>query len=256
MNKSDLTFNSEYTKYWEKSVEKSIDGTLVPGKHEVLHFMRKFSMTSFHKVLDLGCSFGRMYELLNSFSGCIYGVDPDLYAINRAKKYKYELLKVGHAESIPFESDIFDFVFCWAAFDVIPHDLGLKEINRVLKLNGTTLITGKNHEYHESDALALIAEKNAHAKGFPNKFTDLFALIENASNFGFKIKNLIIFPKRGNFGELNYIEIDPTSFLTNPIKCYEYLMILEKIGSFTNMPVTALDHSISKTALNLHLLES
>lgn len=255
MNKSSLIFNSEYTKYWEKSVEKSMDGTFVPGKHEVRYFMSKFAMTSFEKILDLGCSFGRMYTLLNSFSECIYGVDPDLYAINRAKEYKYEILKVGHAESVPFESNIFDFVFCWAAFDAIPHYLGLSEMNRVLKLNGSALITGKSHDYNENDSLALIAEKNAYAKGFPNKFTDLVALIENAKNLGFNIKHLIVFPKRGDFGELNYIQIDPIAFLKKPIKCYEYLMILEKISPLINMRVTELECSISKTALNLGLLE-
>jgi SAM-dependent methyltransferase len=197
-----------------------------------------------------------MYPLLNSFSDCIYGVDPDLYAINRAKKYNYELLNVGHAESIPFESNIFDFVFCWAAFDVIPHCLGINEMNRVLKLNGFALITGKNHDYYENDSLALIAEKNAYTKGFPNKFTDLVALIKNAKNLGFKINHLITFPKRGDFGGLNYIQINPNTFLKNPIKCYEYLIILEKIGSFINTPVTELDYPISKTALNLRLFES
>ena len=256
MKKSNLIFNADYTKYWEVSVNKSIDGTLIPGQYEALHFINKFAINRMEKVLDLGCSFGRMHGVLNTFSDHIYGIDPDLYAINRANQFEYDLLKIGNAESIPFESMFFDFVFCWAAFDVISHYSGLCEIHRVLKEKGLALITGKNHDYYECDSLAITAEKNAYAKGFPSKFTDLVALINNANNLGFKIKYLITFSKRGDFGHLRYTQEDPIAFSKNPSKCYEYLMVLEKINPSVNMASSELEYPFSKTALNLCLLDN
>ena len=50
-------------------------------------------------------------------------------------------------------------------------------------------------------------------------------LLTNIGNLGFELEKLFIFPKRGDFGKLEYFEVD-IPFET--INGYEYLMVLKK----------------------------
>ena len=91
------------------------------------------------KILDVGCGTGANLEMLAQF-GESEGVDVSAEALEFCKK---KGLKVhsGLAEELPFEDQSFDVV---TALDVIEHlddDIaGLKEMNRVLKNDGQTLI--------------------------------------------------------------------------------------------------------------------
>jgi SAM-dependent methyltransferase len=116
-----MEFNKSYTNYWEKAVVKSIDGTVIAGHNQVRYFMDQLKIDKSNSILDLGCSFGRMYSVLSEYSGSIYGVDPDKYAVSKAKEYPYKDVKEGSAENTGFEDDKFDLVFCWAVFDVVDH---------------------------------------------------------------------------------------------------------------------------------------
>jgi SAM-dependent methyltransferase len=91
------------------------------------------------KILDVGCGTGANLEMLAQF-GEAEGVDvsDDALEFCRAKGLKTHK---GLAEKLPFEDESFDLV---TALDVVEHlddDVsGLKEMNRVLKSGGKTLI--------------------------------------------------------------------------------------------------------------------
>jgi SAM-dependent methyltransferase len=91
------------------------------------------------KILDVGCGTGANLEMLAQF-GEAEGVDvsDDALEFCRAKGLKTHK---GLAEKLPFENESFDLV---TALDVVEHlddDVaGLKEMNRVLKKGGRTLI--------------------------------------------------------------------------------------------------------------------
>jgi SAM-dependent methyltransferase len=91
------------------------------------------------KILDVGCGTGANLEMLANF-GASEGVDvsDDALEFCRAKGLK---VHKGLAEELPFPDESFDVV---TALDVVEHlddDVaGLKEMHRVLKRGGKTLI--------------------------------------------------------------------------------------------------------------------
>ena len=91
------------------------------------------------KILDVGCGTGANLEMLAQF-GVSEGVDVSDDALEFCKKKGLKVHR-GLAEQLPFEDESFDVV---TALDVVEHlddDVaGLKEMNRVLKNDGRTLI--------------------------------------------------------------------------------------------------------------------
>jgi SAM-dependent methyltransferase len=91
------------------------------------------------KILDVGCGTGGNLEMLEKF-GAAEGVDVSDDALEFCKSKGLTVHK-GLAEKLPFADESFDVV---TALDVIEHlddDVaGLKEMRRVLKTGGKTLI--------------------------------------------------------------------------------------------------------------------
>ncbi len=91
------------------------------------------------KILDVGCGTGGNLEMLEKF-GAAEGVDVSAAALEFCKSKGLKVHK-GLAENLPFEDESFDLV---TALDVVEHldddIVGLKEMNRVLKKDGRTLI--------------------------------------------------------------------------------------------------------------------
>jgi len=246
-----VKFDKQYTKYWASAVTKSVDGTTIAGVNEVQNILHSLRVGSHNKTLDLGCSIGRMYETLAVHSNDVYGVDIDTYAVEQANLRPYKEVRQGSAEKIGFDTEFFDFVFCWAVFDVVDHDLGLAEMNRVLKGAGKLLITGKNDTYFDDDTLAFKAEKNAFLKGFPNHFTDLVSLLNNLTSLGFSLDQLLLFPRRGDLGNLEYV--NQSNEEIDAYYGYEYLILCHKIGEYNSGTLikNSLDNRFSKTATNM-----
>jgi SAM-dependent methyltransferase len=90
-------------------------------------------------ILDVGCGTGANLEMLKQF-GDAEGVDVSDDALEFCRLKGLKVHK-GLAESLPFADESFDLV---TALDVVEHlddDIaGLKEMNRVLKADGKTLI--------------------------------------------------------------------------------------------------------------------
>jgi SAM-dependent methyltransferase len=243
-----MKFEKKYTEYWKNNIKNPIDGLAIAGSNEVNHFLPLLAIKKDDYLLDLGCSFGRMYSILASVSNHIYGIDPDSFAVESALNEGYIDVKVGDAENIKYDDHFFDKIFCWAVYDVVDHYNGLLESNRVLKINGKILLTGKIDSYYHADTKAFIAEKNAFLKSFPNHFVDIELLLKNIDKLGFELEKLYIFPNRGDFGKLEYFEVE-IPFET--INGYEYLMVLKKIKDIPIENYIKLDSPHSKTAKNL-----
>lgn len=216
-------FDKDYMNYWQGAVEKSIDGTVVPGPAVCNHYVQKLNLKRSDKVLDLGCSFGRMQPVLGHYADHTFGVEVDADVVKVAAEKGYEQVLQGQAEKIPYADQFFDAVMSWAVFDVVDQVVAFQEVNRVLKTGGQVLITGKNAHYLPEDRLGFVAERNAHLKGFPNRFTNLQLLLKNISQFGFQCEETYLFSQRGDLG-LNQVRTE------NDGRGYEYAFILKKIG--------------------------
>lgn len=249
-----MKFDKKYTDYWSSAVNKSIDGTVIAGADHVKKFLDLLEIRRDDRVLDLGCSVGRMHQVLSQYSDYIYGVDPDPFAVKEASRQPYVSVKQGVAENTGFDSTFFDLVFCWAVFDVVDHKSGFQEINRILKPSGTLVLTGKNHRYPADDVLGFAAEKNAFLKSHPNKFTDLDTLVRQIKVLGLEIKKLFLFNKRGDFGLLNYHEsaLDSAEFNN-----YEYLLLATKIAEVdtTQLEAIKFDCAFTQTAISIAILQ-
>jgi len=246
-----VKFDEAYTKYWTSAVNKSVDGTIIAGVNEAKNLLQHLGMKRDDRVLDLGCSFGRMHEALAVYSDQIFGIDPDSYAVEKARLQPYREVRRGTAENTGLDIDFFDVVFCWAVFDVVDHKKGLAEINRILKSGGKLLLTGKNDNYFPDDNLAYKAEKNAFLKSFPNKFTDLSSVLGNFEPLGFKLDKLLIFPQRGDLGLLKYV--DQGNDLKDNYFGYEYLIICHKVSDQNSAGLINinLECKFSKTAIKM-----
>ena len=102
-------------------------------------------------ILDVGCGTGTFVVLAATLYPHIHvtGVDPDDSILRiarqklKSKEYNAQFIKVS-AEKLPFKNASFDKVFSTLVFHHLPLAIkqqALKEIHRVLKKNGTFLLT-------------------------------------------------------------------------------------------------------------------
>jgi ubiquinone/menaquinone biosynthesis C-methylase UbiE len=109
------------------------------------------------KVLEVGCGSGANIQMINDLSPLAneieyYGIDISPKAIEAANNYKNKsaikncVFEVGDAESLKFDDSYFDIVVCT---EVLEHLLNpraaLREIYRVIKIGGSSIITTPNN---------------------------------------------------------------------------------------------------------------
>ena len=91
-----------------------------------------------YKILDLGCGEGDLVEKYCKLGYNIIGLDLN---------YSSDFVKKGDIRHTPFENGEFDVVLC---LDVLEHlnfldqDLALKEIHRILKMDGNAILALPN----------------------------------------------------------------------------------------------------------------
>ena len=100
-----MHFDKAYTKYWSSTVNKSVDGTIIAGAAQVEDILRYLSIEQNENLLDLGCSFGRLHDVLTQYSKNLFGVDVDPYAVEKAERLPYKKVRVGSGEKISFDND-------------------------------------------------------------------------------------------------------------------------------------------------------
>jgi len=99
------------------------------------------------RILDVGCGTGTMLTYLASY-GKAQGVDIDEEAIGYCRERGLTDVRLGSAETLPFEDGSFDLV---TALDVVEHldddAAALREIHRVLRPGGKLLMTVPAHPF-------------------------------------------------------------------------------------------------------------
>lgn len=233
-------WNETYVKYWkdvtseandktsfESHVKKMHDGDKkTAGEAAVFHTLDMMCYKEGEKILDYGCGFGRLVPFFLEKKLDYRGIDISEAMISECKKnYKdiAERFSVAEGERLPFDDCTFDKIVCYGVFDACYQEQALLEMFRVLKPEGSLLLTGKNTNYYQDDEQAYIAEEAARAKGHPNYFTDVRKMTESLaeSDCG-NLKGQRYFLRRGDTGKELFVEEMPEQF-------YEWQIVITKL---------------------------
>ena len=238
-------WNQDYTNYCKNKVAEA-NSKIKPNDITISDqiYIESINLLDIEKkdcILEMGVGFGRSIPILSALANQVYALDISESMINEAKKNKKDNVSfiISSSESTPFENNKFNKIVCFACFDAMYQTEVLFEMNRILKIGGKILLTGKNDDYFDSDNQALDAEVGARKKNHPNYFTDYKKLSDNINKFGLKINSTKFFLKREDFGNKLSLDIMPNKF-------YEYLVILEKVKNETPTSFK-ISEAISKT---------
>ncbi len=103
-----------------------------------------FDYTPSENILDVGCGTGEFLELLGPNA---IGLDISQTNIDYAKSKGLNAIQ-GNAESMPFENDLFNLIYCAETLEhVLRPDNVMDEIYRILKPGGTVIIVVPYNEY-------------------------------------------------------------------------------------------------------------
>lgn len=124
------------------------------------HFLQELPSDDGLIVLDIGCGTGNYTDLFQKVTQDkhyqVYGLEPSEGMIAKARQKNIRVMfKQAAADNIPFEADLFDFVYMT---DVIHHIPDIRkmfaEIRRVLKREGKVCIGTQSHKQIESRPIA------------------------------------------------------------------------------------------------------
>ena len=135
---SKASFNQQAATY-----DKDIKGRHARSLYPIL--LEKLSYIHFQSALDLGCGTGEMLKLIlqKDRHKELYGIDlsEEMLAVAKAKLPEQVRLFLGDSESLPFQDNSFDVVYCNDSFHHYPAPQKvLREVHRVLKQGGTFLM--------------------------------------------------------------------------------------------------------------------
>lgn len=92
--------------------------------------------------LDIGCFEGGLSKFLTKCKRKVIAID-----IKMAKKPKFPFV-LADARNLPFKESSFDQIFCLDVLEHIKNDYAVaKEIDRVLKISGTLIITTPSNQW-------------------------------------------------------------------------------------------------------------
>jgi SAM-dependent methyltransferase len=121
--------------------------------------------TAGRRILDVGCGTGTMLTHLAAY-GHVQGIDVDEEAVGYCRDRGLTDVRLGAAESLPFDDASFDVV---TALDVVEHlddDVAaLREMNRVLRRGGHLLITVPAHRFLWGDQDEVNLHKRRYVAG-------------------------------------------------------------------------------------------
>ena len=198
-------FDRSYLDYYQDRLERASDGTRVPGLGVTAALIERLNIAEGDRVLDVGCSFGRLLPLLQRYTNAVFGVEMSYDVVDVAAQQDYRCVVRGTAEDSNFPSGYFSQLVLFGVFDCCDQPAALRETRRLLREGGRALLTGKNSTYDPQDRLALIAERNAWRKSFPNSFTQAASLTRLLPQFGLELVELLRFQRRGDFGEMRVL---------------------------------------------------
>ena len=146
--------------YWDGSRNVGYGGYRYDGRWRIVaeKMAQAYNIKPGDTILDVGCGKGfLLYDLTQAVPGVkISGVDVSKYAIEHAKEEIKSHLKVGDANSLPFEDKSFDHVIsittlhCLYSYDL---EKALREIERVAKKNKYVCVESYRNEVEKANLL-------------------------------------------------------------------------------------------------------
>jgi SAM-dependent methyltransferase len=222
----EFRFDHTYLQYYQGRLERASDGTRVPGFDVIAPLIERLQIKPGERVLDVGCSFGRLLPLIRPFTTEAFGLEMSYDVVDVAARQEYRCVVRGSAEDSNLPSGFFSRLILFGVFDCCNQRKTLHEVRRLLVPEGRALLTGKNANYHPDDRLALIAERNAWRKRFPNSFTFADSLSALLPKFGLELVELQRFARRGDFGEQRMLPAN----VAREAAFYEYSAIVRSSG--------------------------
>lgn len=142
------------------------------------------------RFLDVACGGGEL-SLKIAERGCeVHGIDLSEYAIKSAKRLAEREkiaceFEAGGAEDLPYPDRYFDKVVCSSSLEHFKDDTkALKEIHRVLKPNGSVVLTTDSFTYPISNELKEVHRKIVYVENYYTQET----LEERFKISGFKMR--------------------------------------------------------------------
>jgi 2-polyprenyl-3-methyl-5-hydroxy-6-metoxy-1,4-benzoquinol methylase len=97
------------------------------------------------KLLDIGCSDGKIGKLLLERGYDVYGVDISQKALRKANERGIKTIRADITKGLPYKDAEFDVIFCGEVLEHVLDPLSLlKEIHRILKNSGEFVLTVPN----------------------------------------------------------------------------------------------------------------
>jgi SAM-dependent methyltransferase len=146
--------------YWDGDRRFGYGGMRYDGRWRVVAeaMCRHYGLKSGDKVLDIGCGKGYLlYDLTQAVPGIeVCGLDISEYAIDHAKEEVKPYLRVGSAQSLPFEDARFDLVISINTLhNLYCYDLekALREMQRVGRRNRYLCVESYRNEEEKVNLL-------------------------------------------------------------------------------------------------------
>ena len=133
--------------YWKKFAEGSDSNY----NHEFAKFIRDLAVSlRATSVLEVGCNAGNDLKLFPE-TIAVTGVDPNDFAINKAKKELPEIeFKNGKITQIPYEDSSFDFVFTHNVLNYVPNEEIPKAISELYRVSKKYILNCELYQKEES----------------------------------------------------------------------------------------------------------
>ena len=196
---------------WDYDIEHKRD-----DQSNIARYVRMMNIIKKHvskdkKLLEVGFWSGYLFEKLQGDIKC-YGIDISSKIVDSCReKFKKEHINAELSrqsiEETTFEDDFFDVI---VAIEVIEHlpDIakGIKEINRILKINGVFIgSVPANENLSENIILCPYCRKTFHRFGHQNSFSkdNLKTLFEN-NGFSCDIKHVFFVETQLSFYRWTY----------------------------------------------------
>lgn len=141
------SFRGKIETYWHESALEREDMAV-----KALAFYKSRLNISGGKVLDIGCGSGDFSIELARAGASVIALDISRDRIEAVKKKALEKgltldLRIGDAEKTTFPDETFDLILCRSVIEHVrnPEQL-IKEMSRILKLNGAIQLTAPNRD--------------------------------------------------------------------------------------------------------------
>ena len=192
-------FDSDYSDYWRSATSVTPDAGGPPSPETVFSTVAKIVTPgkSLASGLDVACGHGRLAGVMSQICQVFDGVEIESSACSLARAHAYRQVFESPIETFSPRAQ-YDFILCWAAYEVLDQQKSLLRMNQLLATSGLAVFTGKNANYLETDRAAREAEAGAAQKNFHQWFTDTSLLENSLGAFGFALEGIMAFARRGD----------------------------------------------------------